>query len=323
MVSDEYGMKMEMFMEGKISQVMYMLPAEGLVVSLVPESKKYIRMELNDEQMLAKMRQESNDPRYMASEFMNSEYVELGIKDIDGVEVEGFEVTDPAAMGGMFETLNVKLWFDVVSGWPVEIEMDVTMAMGEKSMHMVMVMHDFEWDVEVDPEEFVPVIGDDYSELANMQMPKMDVNSAIEGLKMFADMAGRYPKKLNVMGIMGEMMEVKKDQGIEDGQALKAAREGMTEEEAKEQMEQYMEEKAQGMAQEMMPMMSAGGFHMRLVQEERDPVYYGETVMPGDGDSVLLRWRLDDGDYTVIYGDLREEVVSVDRLAELEGTISN
>ena len=69
-------------------------------------------------------------------------------------------------------------------------------------------------------------------------------------------------------------------------------------------------------------MMSAGAFHMRLVQEKREPMYYGETVLPGDGDLILLRWRVDSGEYKVIYGDLREETVSAERLAKLESTVS-
>lgn len=37
-----------------------------------------------------------------------------------------------------------------------------------------------------------------------------------------------------------------------------------------------------------------------------------------DVDKVLLRWKLDDGQYRVIYGDLRIEDVSPQKLAELE-----
>ena len=37
-----------------------------------------------------------------------------------------------------------------------------------------------------------------------------------------------------------------------------------------------------------------------------------------DYDRVLLRWRLDDGQYRVIFGDLRSETVSASRLRELE-----
>ena len=69
---------------------------------------------------------------------------------------------------------------------------------------------------------------------------------------------------------------------------------------------------------EMMPITSVGQFYMRLVQEKRDPMYYGENVTPGDSDLILLRWRLDDGNYRVIFGDLDQKDVSAEQLAEWE-----
>ena len=50
-----------------------------------------------------------------------------------------------------------------------------------------------------------------------------------------------------------------------------------------------------------------------------DAAYYGKTVGPKDKDKVLLRWKLDDGRYGVIFGDLRAETVAADRLRTLEG----
>ena len=51
----------------------------------------------------------------------------------------------------------------------------------------------------------------------------------------------------------------------------------------------------------------------------RDVAYYGTTVRLNDKDKVLLRWRLDDGRYEVIFGDLRSETVTAERLHALEG----
>jgi len=48
-----------------------------------------------------------------------------------------------------------------------------------------------------------------------------------------------------------------------------------------------------------------------------DVVYNGKTVGPGDKDKVLLRWKLDDGRYAVIYGDLHSETVTAQRLSTL------
>ena len=47
-------------------------------------------------------------------------------------------------------------------------------------------------------------------------------------------------------------------------------------------------------------------------------VYNGKTVTSRDATKVLLRWRLDDGDYRVIFGDLTAATVSSSRLRELE-----
>jgi hypothetical protein len=50
-----------------------------------------------------------------------------------------------------------------------------------------------------------------------------------------------------------------------------------------------------------------------------DFAYYGTTVKPNDKEKVLLRWKLDDGRYEVIFGDLRAETVMAEQLHSLEG----
>jgi hypothetical protein len=47
-------------------------------------------------------------------------------------------------------------------------------------------------------------------------------------------------------------------------------------------------------------------------------VYYGDTVTAADADKVLLRWKLDDTQYRVIFGDLHLDDVDSARLAALE-----
>jgi hypothetical protein len=53
--------------------------------------------------------------------------------------------------------------------------------------------------------------------------------------------------------------------------------------------------------------------------EPSDAAYHGKTVGPKDAERVLLRWKLDDGRYQVIYGDLRDEIVPLERVRALEG----
>jgi hypothetical protein len=54
-------------------------------------------------------------------------------------------------------------------------------------------------------------------------------------------------------------------------------------------------------------------FYTHLLREGREPEYFGATVKPGDWDAVLMRWKLDDRHWRVIYGDLRAETVPMDQ----------
>ena len=54
---------------------------------------------------------------------------------------------------------------------------------------------------------------------------------------------------------------------------------------------------------------AAAAFYQKLANEGREPEYFGATVEPGDAEAVLIRWKLDDERYRVIYGDLRAETV--------------
>jgi hypothetical protein len=53
-------------------------------------------------------------------------------------------------------------------------------------------------------------------------------------------------------------------------------------------------------------------FYRQLLVEDHQPEYFGATVNPGDSDAVLMRWKLDDNQMRVVYGDLRVETVPLD-----------
>jgi len=313
MTSAEYGTKMEMFSRGKLQQQMYILPREGIMLTVIPEARKYMRIELTNK-LLAETKKNTKDPRDMVREFMQSEYTELGQDTIDGIAVEGIEVTDPRIFGGMFEKVVARLWVDLESGWPVLIDMDGDMAEGSVKMHMM--MYDFQWSIDIDPGELEPIIPEDYTAMPPVKMPGMDIDSALQGLRKFVELTGHFPRKLNHMSIMKELSEnVKfdKDKIMQE--------EGVTEEEMKNpdyQPSDAMMKRITDIMNDIMPVQAVGMFYMKLVQEEKDPVYYGETVSPDDVDAVLLRWRVGDNEYQVIFGDLTTETVSADRLAELE-----
>jgi hypothetical protein len=55
-----------------------------------------------------------------------------------------------------------------------------------------------------------------------------------------------------------------------------------------------------------------------LAETGKDVVYYGDSVDPQDSNVVLIQWRLPDGKYKVVFGDLREETVSAEELIRLQ-----
>lgn len=55
-----------------------------------------------------------------------------------------------------------------------------------------------------------------------------------------------------------------------------------------------------------------------LAQRVKDVVYYGDSVDPQDSNAVLIQWKLSDGEYKVIFGDLREKTVSAEELIRLQ-----
>jgi hypothetical protein len=70
-----------------------------------------------------------------------------------------------------------------------------------------------------------------------------------------------------------------------------------------------------------MPLRRLRRFFRGLNDDKKDAAYYGETVTPKDTDKVLLRWKVSDKEYRVIFGDLHAETVSSERLAELEKSL--
>jgi hypothetical protein len=318
-------MDMNMVVNGasqKTSQIMYMLPQEKKGYVIMPEQKQYIQLEYSDD-LLARTKKESNDPREFLRQILNSKYTNIGKTVIDGVEVEGFETTDPACLGGMMEDVKVTLWVDRKTELPVREEMHYKM---NEQMQMEVELYDFQWYAQVNASEFEPVIPQDYTNpLPNYKMPTMSEEGAIEGLRFCEQMMGRYPKKIGLMDLMMNMPEIVgiKDSNNPTAAALKLKEVLKLKEDFKVEMDKLPEEEKTKKAVEMMmdimrPVQSLGMFYMTLVQEKKEPAYYGESVTPADTDKVLLRWKTSDNEYRVIFGDLRAETITAEALVELE-----
>ena len=174
-ISNEYGTKLETYERweadknpdtGKITtKLRYILPKRKLDVLIKPEQKKYRRTELDDDS-LARMKEENDGPREMMRQILECEYTKTGRTVIDGIEVEGFETTDPKFAAGKvqnFEDVRVKLWVDVETWLPVLWETDTRI---NEQTSLLTVFYDFQWDIPVVAGDFEPVIPADYTDMA-------------------------------------------------------------------------------------------------------------------------------------------------------------
>jgi hypothetical protein len=147
----------------------------------------------------------------------------------------------------------------------------------------------------VGPDTFALTIPADYRPLAQVDVEQLDTGVQMaEALGYFAKLSGgTYPSQLTPVDIVGEVGDI------------------------------YRKLNAAGTPPEIdddmiIKLKYAATYVRELGDEGKEPAYYGNTVTAADVDKVLIRWKLDGGQYRVIFGDLRIEDVSTQRLAELE-----
>lgn len=301
-ISSDYGQRMETYIDGNIMQQMY-IPADGnAMIMVIPSEKKYMRMVLTDKAR-AKTKNQTQDPRTMVTQMvsgMTGEHKELGKETINGVEVQGIEVNNPPAFVTIYNNFIGRLWVDVATKYPVRMEIETEIGTGEQKINILMVMDNFEWGEDLDPAIFEPNIPADYTTMGELKIPAQDEASAIEGLRLFAEMTdGHYPSQMNVMTLTKESAEAY-------GKKLGAA------------ITKPSDEQTQQMMAEMMKFQAPVLFYTKLGRDGNDPMYYGKDVKTGDANTVLMRWKISDGTYRVIYGDLSAENVTAEKLKEME-----
>jgi len=329
-MSQDYGMRMDMEMKMNIANdpnthtitsQNYYLFEKNEIVTIMPSEKQYMRAVLDGEQVTA-ARQQGNDPNLMVEQFLDCDYISIGKTTIDGIEVEEFQTTDPNFQGGVYKSgqVDVKLWVDVKTKLPIQMEMDIQLG-GQTNISMHSIIYGFQWNLPVDAAIFKPVIPDDYTSATSGTLDvSFDEDALIEGLKLFNDMFGKYPESLDLAGIlaplsdfMQNMKEMSKDPNNLPPfmKKMKDELEGLSEEEQKQKSLDFS-------MQLSMSVTGLQSFHAQLVQEDKNPAYYGDKVKAGDTGYVLMRWKVSDFDYRVIFGDLRAETMTFETLVQLE-----
>ena len=283
----------------------YILPKLNSIIYVVHEEKMYVRLKFDG--TLAYYKEEYNDPRTIIEQILSCDHTSLGQSVIDGITVEGFQTVDSTYGGGFFgggdfegrhEKVDVRLWVDVSTFLPVRLEEDIVTKKGTRK-HVV--SYDFRWNVVVSADDFKPVKPEGYMSSGQIVVPAVKEENAIKGLRLFAILAGEYPDNLDTEILNKEARELI---GL-----------------VKDSFEDLADDEKKKLTSELISMMGPAFFYEGLVGEDKDPAYYGQTVGPDDTNKVLMRWKLDDGQYRVIFGDLRAETVSPEKLAELENLV--
>jgi outer membrane lipoprotein-sorting protein len=217
---------------------------------------------------------------------------ELPERTLDGRKARGFEIAiakiDPDSGEG-----TLRVWADPKSKLPLRVEM--VMWDGDR-----MVMDKFEWNVPAD-KWFTEEPPTKYRDKTPNVVPAEEITKHIvTGLKTYAKYCGgKYPQARMVYGdVTGD--ELGKAAGLSN------LRKPTPDEVGRPEYAECM--RAQ-----------LGLAWINTIQRHNpDAVYNGKAVGPGDKDKVLFRWKLEDGRYRVIYGDLRAETVTAERLKKIE-----
>ena len=281
-------------------QEMYILTQKKTMVIVEPQKKSYQHFKFNDT-MIERFKGENSDPRSMIKEMLSCEYISLGQSVIDGINVEGFQNTDHAhSMSRVYGQADVKLWVDAETQLPVRSEIFLAEEVdGEVREHRV--LDNFQWNVPVEEAKFEPNIPDDYTpHMGDITVPAYTEETAIKGFTVFADLAGEYPDTLGDKGGKTFMKEL---------EALLGPMRDLKPNEPPK--EKYLTDVA-------LPIVGLVKFYQTLVEGKKDAAYYGEFVTPTDADLVLMRWKVSDNEYRVIFGDLRAKTVTLDALLKLE-----
>lgn len=158
-LSERYGFRMDIGAGDGTAVSWYVAPGSNTLVTVIPGEKKWSKSPLPPEQQ-GKMPEEYKDPADYINRFLARGYKELGRSVIDGVEVEGIEVTDPPTDGGKLDNGVGRMWVDVQTELPIRIEIE-----GTADGRAVRWLMEFKWQEAVDPAAFEPNIPGDYTPL--------------------------------------------------------------------------------------------------------------------------------------------------------------
>ncbi|NYT03189.1 MAG: zf-HC2 domain-containing protein [Candidatus Methanofastidiosa archaeon] len=282
---------------------------DNTITVVYPRIKKYSRV-ISIEKQVNLIHNFLNDPGHILEEIMSFKYRQLDSKIIDGKKVEGIEINDPRFEKGVMDSCVARLWVDVETNLPVLYESRATAGGG--TMQIEQAMDDFKWNPVLDENIFKPDLTE-YTLVSEVTGQPPNEEMAVQMLRTFAEMTGgNYPDSLNRRSCTEEIFKIFRQRQMEK-RGLQIV--PIFWEDADFEWEPYTNLYAQN--QLIGPM-----FYGQLIKEDKDVAYHGEIVTAKDVNAPLLRWKISDDEYRVIFGDLRIENVSIEELAALEADLN-
>lgn len=289
--SAKYGLRQDIYQDGNLAVGQYIIPDDRMLYALIHRDHTYMQQQLTSEQV-AEMTRQSNAAE-MVKSFKDYDYSNLGRRRIDGRLAEGIEIKDPKEWIAVFESGTWELWVDVETQWPLLLRLEGVAAGG--AVRKTYTLKDFQWNAELSAQDFEVDIPDDYRLIADLNPVEANEEQAIAGLRAYARLLdGRYPSTLSFATAIAEAEEFL--DGRHSSYDAAAGRD----------------------LEAVFSLRSACNFFRDLDNAGQDVAYYGATVKAGDFDRVLMRWRLEDGRYRVIFGDLRITTEDGSKLEDLE-----
>jgi hypothetical protein len=242
-----------------------------------------------------------------------------------------------------------RVWVDVEQDLPMRIESYQQFVLPDATGAIHVQWDNIKWNVPVDPAEFERPSAEEIAKAETIETPAVDestfidvmrawvesgakAEAAIELMKKKAQEKGEplpaemsslferaalgagYPERLDMSWLSGAFA-ARSTLGLlaETLPQLEPPPAGVSDEGRAKLVSERAKAGAlagaKAASDAMLKATAVAAFYQRLAYELREPEYFGATAKPGDAEAVLLKWRLDDGRYRVIYGDLHADAV--------------
>ena len=279
--SSDYGVKVDI--DHLIAKII-MVVSRGSMRVIYSDIKKYMELALPEEQVNL-MKQEHDAVNLMKS-MMALRYVSLGKASMHGVDVEGIEVADEPFKKELYDRCTARLWVSVKSGLPVLFEIRGMSGHVEITTRF----ENFAWNTTLAENFFEADINNEYTLTAQVNEPPMNEETAVQfcaALQVSTAAAIRAASGASTMktsstkySSAGQMKSAARTAGccilrrmILTGKELGSCALNGT----------------------------VSQFYGKLARDGRDAAYYGDRVTPDMPDKPLLRWKVSDKQYRVIW----------------------